>query len=117
MLSWLRARLRPPTGPISASISGEIALGGDDQTWTLKADLRLATTASAWLLVEGPDYRQVQVCAATTPPLVFSLPAGRPGTYRFWLVASRLRRLTAEALARRARKAMAAGEFHVEARP
>lgn len=112
---WLRRRLTKAARTLgNVPASHEIEITGDDATWTLRADLPVAPTLAVWLLLDGPDGQHAYPPPPATTPLSFTLPAGSPGTYRFWLIPSRGRRHGTATLARRAAKALAAGEFRVE---
>ena len=112
---WLRRRLAKAARPgESVAAPGEIRITGDGGTWTLSADLPMVSTMAAWLLLDGPGGQQAHAATPGVRPLVFTLPAGSPGTYRFWLIPSRSRHHGTATLARRTAKALAAGEFRVE---
>ncbi len=112
---WLRRRLARAVRPVeNLAASREIQLTGTSAAWTLRADLLMPATTAVWLLMDGPDGQHAYASLPGNPPLVFTLPAGAPGTYQFWLIPSRGRWHGTAPLARRTTKALAAGEFRIE---
>jgi hypothetical protein len=114
---WLRAGLeRMRRGVASVPVpagAGEIRLDTEGSAWTLRADLLVEPGSICWLLLQGPADQVARATGMHDGKLVFDLRPGPPGTYRFVLVASKRHRETSRSLARKAAKALAAGEFRV----
>ncbi|MBI6546005.1 MAG: hypothetical protein HY692_04370 [Cyanobacteria bacterium NC_groundwater_1444_Ag_S-0.65um_54_12] len=120
LLEWLglraTTRRERPTKDSQATTKGEIWLEQVAANWILWVNIALSPGMAIWLLIEGPNYREVR--SAITQPndhstLAFFLPIGLPGTYRFWVIASRRRTESVRTLTKKLGHARAAGEFSV----
>ncbi|MBM3270520.1 MAG: hypothetical protein FJZ01_23035 [Candidatus Sericytochromatia bacterium] len=115
---WLRAgfvkvrqaRAAVPALPPGA---GEIRMEVEGARWTVVADVPAEPGKLVWLLLSHPHEQVSPALARPGAPLTFTLEAGGPGHYRFWLIPSGRRRETPKTLARKTARAVAAGEFHV----
>lgn len=113
IIDWARSGAKrlggAQTKPLRDAHAGEIRLQTEADLWKLVADLKLE---QAWVLVEGPGFAQAAASQPGESPLVFKMPPGQRGTYRFWLMESRSKQETTRSLGKKLARAIAAGEFH-----